>query len=196
MEKQFQALSAAIDILDWQERRNSLRIIQENYENSQYFVAFIGQFSAGKSFLINNILGRTILPTGIQETTPLLTYIRYGSKEKARLHYLDGAICEISLDEVRSLVQNGSQWDLPELDCLEVFLTDALLARGLILLDTPGSNTVIQRHQRLLARSLDLASRIVYVTGQALHATETELLQAIKARGKEIDVIRTPCDEI
>lgn len=196
MEKQFQALSAAIDILDWQKRRNSLRIIQENYENSQYFVAFIGQFSAGKSFLINNILGRTILPTGIQETTPLLTYIRYGSREKARLYYLDGAVREISLDEVRSLVQNGSQWDLPELDYLEIFLTDALLARGLILLDTPGSNTVIQRHQRLLARSLDLASRIVYVTGQALHATDTELLQAIKARGKEIAVVRTHCDEI
>ena len=169
MEKQFQALFATVDTLDWQERRRSLRVIQENYEKSQYFVAFIGQFSAGKSYLINNVLGRTILPTGIQETTPLLTYIRYGSKEKARLHYLDGAIREIPLVEVKSLVQNGSQWDLIELDYLEVFLPDELLARGLILLDTPGSNTVIQRHQQLLARSMDLAARIVYVTGQALH---------------------------
>ena len=196
MEKQFQALSASIDELDWQERKNSLRIIQENYENSQYFAAFIGQFSAGKSYLINNILERTVLPTGIQETTPLLTYIRYGSKEKARLHYLDGTIREISLDEVKTIVQNGSQWDLSELDYLEVFLPDALLARGLILLDSPGSNTVIQRHQQLLARSLDLASRIVYVTGQALRATDVALLEAVKARGKEIAVVRTHCDEI
>lgn len=196
MEKQFQALFATVDTLDWQERRRALRVIQENYEKSQYFVAFIGQFSAGKSYLINNVLGRTILPTGIQETTPLLTYIRYGSKEKARLHYLDGAIREIPLIEVKSLVQNGSQWDLIELDYLEVFLPDELLARGLILLDTPGSNTVIQRHQQLLARSMDLAARIVYVTGQALHATDTELLQTLKARGKEIAVVRTHCDEI
>ena len=32
MEKQFQALFATVDTLDWQERRRSLRVIQENYE--------------------------------------------------------------------------------------------------------------------------------------------------------------------
>lgn len=196
IDSDFKVLSEALAELNWQDRQLALDVIQRNYEKRQYFVAFIGQYSAGKSRLINNLLGRNVLPTGVNETTPLLTYVRYGEKEKARLHYLDHAVREISLDEVGTVIQNSDHWEPDQLDYLEVFLSVELLRSGLILLDTPGINTVIHRHEQLLAMSLNLASRIIYVVGQAPHGTDIEMIKSFREQGMEMVFVRTHCEEI
>ena len=54
-------------------------------EKGECILAVMGQFSAGKSYLINNIIGKTILPVHITETTAAITLIRYGVKEYALL---------------------------------------------------------------------------------------------------------------
>lgn len=82
-------------------------------------MAFIGQFSAGKSYLINNLLERKLLPQGITETTPLLTYIRYNDElndlsECAILHFQDGISEKISLEEVANIIQKSDniKWNI------------------------------------------------------------------------------------
>lgn len=196
MEQKFLALTHAVEELGWEDRKHRLEVLQKNYQDANYFIAFIGQFSAGKSCLINNLLGRTLLPSGVTETTPLLTYVRYGDIECARLHYLDGTVREVSLDEVSSIVQRSDSWDFDKLEYLEVFLRSDILKGGLILLDTPGINTVIERHEKLLATSLDLACRIIYVSGQAPHSTDIDVLDALNGRGVPLAFVRTHCDEI
>ena len=196
MEQKFLALTHAVEELGWEDRKHRLEVLQKNYQDANYFIAFIGQFSAGKSCLINNLLGRTLLPSGVTETTPLLTYVRYGDIECARLHYLDGTVREVSLDEVSSIVQRSASWDFDKSEYLEVFLRSDILKGGLILLDTPGINTVIERHEKLLATSLDLACRIIYVSGQAPHSTDIDVLDALNGRGVPLAFVRTHCDEI
>lgn len=196
MEQKFKALTAAMDELEWNDRRQQLQTVQQNFASTQYFIAFIGQYSAGKSCLINNLLGKVVLPTGVTETTPLLTYIRYGQQENGCLHYLDGTTREIAIDEVSSVVQNSSTWNFENLDYLEISLPSELLRSGLILLDTPGINTVIERHEKLLAYSLNQASKIIYVTGQAPHKTDIDMIGSLKDRGVDMAFVRTHCDEI
>lgn len=196
MEERVKILSDAMAELGWSDRRQKLHTIWQNQSSAQYFVAFIGQYSAGKSCLINNLLNSDVLPTGVLETTPLLTYIRYGDHECARLHYLDNAIREIPIAGVSEVVQNNAVWDFEKLDYLEIFLNSELLKSGLILLDTPGINTVIERHENLLATSFNLAARIIYVAGQAPHATDIEMIESLGRSGVEISFVRTHCDEI
>ena len=196
-EKKFSALYSALQELDDPAALENLQAIKEHVDNGTFFVAFIGQYSAGKSSLINNILGRQIFPSGSVETTPILSYILYGEDEGGRLVYLDGHEEDISLDEIMNITQsNNSAVNLSEVEHMEIFLNEKILSDGMILLDTPGINTLIQRHEFLLANSLSLASAIFYVVSGAPSRVDVEKLQDFAGKGFPISFVRTHCDEI
>ena len=64
------------------------------------------------------------------------------------------------------------------------------------MLDTPGINTLIQRHEHLLANSLSLASAIIYVVSGAPSRLDIEKLQSFNEHGFPLAFVRTHCDEI
>lgn len=196
-EKTFSALYAALDELNDGGALEELQTIKRQVDSRNFFVAFIGQYSAGKSSLINNLLGRQILPGGRVETTPILTYISYGVQEGGRLFYLDGNTEDIDLDAVMDITQsNHAARKLDTIEHLEIFLNEPILADGMILLDTPGINTLIRRHEQLLANSLSLASAIIYVVSGAPSRVDIEKLQDFASHGFPLSFVRTHCDEI
>lgn len=160
------------------------------------FISFIGQFSSGKSSLINNILNRKLLPQGITETTPLLTYISYGVDEKAVVHYLDGNEKTVQIEEISKLRQNAKNDDLDKIERLEIFLNDPLLANGIVLMDTPGINTLIDKHEYLLDNTLRLSSKIFYVTSHAPNEFDADKLEMLIKQGFNISYVRTHFDNI
>lgn len=194
----FQPLLDAAELLDNQKKHDLLLQMQTVCQQKLYFVAFIGQYSAGKSCLLNNLLKRRLLPEGTTETTPLLTYIRYGEREEAKLHYMDGAVQILELGQVAELAQQveGGRWDLERMEYLEVYLREDMLRSGMILLDTPGINTLIERHERLLENSLSIAASIVYVAGHAPSLVDIHKMSMLADAGFEVTFVRTHCDEI
>lgn len=192
----FQPLLDATDFLKNNATHDALLKLRSVYQQKLYFVAFIGQYSAGKSCLLNNLLGRKLLPEGTMETTSLLTYIRYGQQEEAKLHYLDGSTQILALDQVTELAQSKVQWDMETLDYLEIFLQEDMLRSGMVLLDTPGVNTLIERHERLLESSLAMAAGIVYVAGHSPSRVDAERLTMLTKAGFNVVFVRTHCDEI
>ncbi|MBR0262183.1 MAG: dynamin family protein [Selenomonadaceae bacterium] len=196
-EKTFSALYAALTELNDAAALEELQSIKEQADSGNFFVAFIGQYSAGKSSLINNLLGRQLLPGGRVETTPILTYISYGEQEGGRLFYLDGNTEDIDIETVSDITQtNRAARNLDEIEHLEIFLNEPILADGMILLDTPGINTLIRRHEQLLANSLSLASAIIYVVSGAPSRVDIEKLQDFAEHGFPLSFVRTHCDEI
>src|SRR5438270_3696376 len=53
-------------------------------------VVVVGLTNAGKSTLLNALLGAQIVPTGPVETTYNVSWIRYGAAPALRLHFKDG----------------------------------------------------------------------------------------------------------
>ena len=195
--KIFSAMTAALTELNDTNALEHLQAIKDHVDSGNFFVAFIGQYSAGKSTLINNLLGRQILPGGRVETTPILTYISYGAAEGGRLYYVDGDTEDITLETVKDITQNNhAARDLEQIEHLEIFLNEPILAGGMVLLDTPGINTLIKRHEHLLANSLALASAIIYVVSGAPSRVDIEKLQDFAAHGFKLYFVRTHCDEI
>lgn len=194
----FSTLKETADFLEVHNDKELLESMETVYDEGEYFVAFIGQFSSGKSYLINNILQRDILPQGALETTPLLTYVRYGRTEEAQVHFLDGSMKTISLADAAGIIQKGNSnvWDLTKLDHIEILVDSPLLSTGLILLDTPGVNTLIERHEQLLAQSMLLASRIVYVTGNAPSRVDVDKMSYMQEHGFDLAYVRSHCDNI
>ena len=80
-EQTFSILHSALEEINDTNAMEELSSIKDRLDKGNYFVAFIGQYSTGKSTLINNLLDRKVLPGGRVETTPILTYISYNSQE-------------------------------------------------------------------------------------------------------------------
>lgn len=200
-EETFTALAQSADELKRMDLADDIWAVKERYDKGMYCIALIGQFSAGKSSLLNNLLGRDILPHGRQETTAVLTFIR-GTEEReeegALLHYKNGESRALSLDEVKMLSQHqaAEDWNLEESYSLDIHLNGPILKNGLVLLDTPGVNTIIERHELLLAYALKASSHVIYVSQGAPTSVDIEKLQMLQEMGIPMSYVRTHFDEI
>jgi len=73
-------------------KRNSIEKRKELIDKlgqTEFHVAFLGSFSAGKSTIINGILGREILPESNESTTAFPTIIKKGERNEAFIHFID-----------------------------------------------------------------------------------------------------------
>jgi GTPase Era involved in 16S rRNA processing len=58
-------------------------------KQTEFHVAFLGSYSAGKSTMINGILGREILPEANKSTTAFPTIVKKGAKDQAFIYFMD-----------------------------------------------------------------------------------------------------------
>jgi hypothetical protein len=61
--------------------RSELDALKARLSESGRTLAFVGEFNRGKSHLINRLLGRNVLPTGVLPTTQALTSARWRTPE-------------------------------------------------------------------------------------------------------------------
>lgn len=174
-----------------------LNQIDKIKENSNYILSFMGQFSAGKSKLINNILDRNILPVHITETTPIITFLSYGKEEYAVLNYKNGITENIAVEKVKDIWQSSNEFkNMEGLEYIDIYLDCEILKKGLIIADTPGVNTIIQKHKELTNALLESTQEIMYVMAKPLTNSDAIFLRKISSLGKKVSFIYTHMDEI
>ncbi len=177
--------------------------LKSDLKINNFNLLFVGQFSSGKSNLINNIIGRKILPVKTTETTSYLTYIQYGDNDKVSLTRTSGNIEEITFDELMKLNQysidnesNGNQiWENKDsIEEINIFLNLSLLKSGLRIIDTPGINTINCNHEKFAYSILPKAHYFFYIMGKALTESDLLFIKAIQNIGVKIVFIRTKVD--
>jgi hypothetical protein len=90
-------------------------------------VAVVGRFKAGKSSFLNHFIGRDILPAGVVPLTAVITEIRFGAREEARVHHLDGSEPEVPLSQIGAYI---SEKENPENRKQAALTTPALRSTG------------------------------------------------------------------
>ncbi len=133
-----------------------------------FLVVVVGEFNAGKSALINALLGERVLAEGVTPTTTQVNLIRYG--EQAERRVVDAWLHEIT--------------------------APADLLRDLSLVDTPGVNAIVREHETITRRFLPRADLVLFVTSADRPFTESEraFLQAIRDWGKKIVLVINKID--
>jgi len=133
-----------------------------------FLLVVAGEFNSGKSSFINALIGERVLPEGVTPTTDRITLLRWAEEagEKA----------------VESFVVHRTH--------------PAELLRELNIVDTPGTNAVIRRHEELTKEFVPRSDLVLFVTSADRPFTETErvFLEHIREWGKKVVVVINKID--
>lgn len=133
-----------------------------------FLLVVVGEFNSGKSAIINALIGQKVLAEGATPTTDQINVLRYGP-------------------------QPGQQRQ--EKDLLEVFFPAPFL-QEISVVDTPGTNAVIERHQVLTEEFVPRSDLVIFVTSAERPFTQSErqFLEKVRDWGKKIVVVINKVD--
>jgi small GTP-binding protein len=140
-----------------------------------FLLVVVGEFNSGKSAFINALLGQRVLVEGVTPTTTQIHILRHGEE----------------------VGETQAEADLAVVTCPIEWLRD------INIVDTPGTNAIIQRHQKITEDFVPRADLVLFVTSADRPFSESErsFLQRIREWGKKvvvvvnkIDILETPAD--
>ena len=192
-----QALACQLEPPDAQAAtRDRLRGLAARLATARLQVAVVGQFKRGKSSLLNALLGIPVLPMGVVPLTAITTVLSAGPP-LLRLEFLDGKHIERSsadLDGLRAglatlVTEEGNPANLFGLRQVEARLPAPLLARGVVLLDTPGIGSTLRHNTEAAIAALPECDLALFVVSPDPPITEAELAYLAQVRATAARVI-------
>ncbi len=157
-----QRLATALERFGSDVAAEDLRRFQEAREqlSGLFLLVIAGEFNSGKSSFINALLGERVLPEGVTPTTDRINILRHGPEVSEHL--------------------------------LEAYLLErthpAEVLREINIVDTPGTNAIIRRHEELTRDFVPRSDLVLFVTSADRPFTESEraFLEQIREWGKKI----------
>ena len=152
-------------------------------------LAVVGRVKAGKSTLVNALVGQAVAPTRPTECTQHVTTYRFGRPATAAVVLRDGRRSPLALVDGRLPEATGSDPD--EVDHLDVQLPSGCL-RDLVLVDTPGlgttSTALVRATERAVLgseaaseRAAGRADALLFLFREVEHEDEVAFLRAFRA---------------
>ena len=135
-----------------------------------FLLVIVGEFNAGKSSVINAVLGERFLKEGILPTTNEITVLKYGD-----------------VNETKQSTDGFYTQYIP-----------AELLKEVNIVDTPGTNVILERQQRLTEEFVPRADLVLFVLSADRPMTESEVkfLSYIKKWGKKVVFVLNKCDRL
>ena len=147
-----------------------IRRFQEAREqlSGLFLLVIAGEFNSGKSSFINALLGERVLPEGVTPTTDRINILRHG------------AVVSEQLREAYLLERTHP----------------ADVLREINIVDTPGTNAIIRRHEELTRDFVPRSDLVLFVTSADRPFTESEreFLEQIREWGKKVVFIVNKID--
>ncbi len=185
-----------------------LERIKKRISDNKIYLGIVGEFSTGKSTLINSLIGEDFFVTNaIQGTTTTITKLEYGKKIGLKIEYTSGEVLRYDSDKTEILKlykpdvyehlsffekmkmrtldmfhSNNSDKYLLEvfddittsdeisktLNEVTVYYPSKLLNNGIVIVDTPGTDSLTPSHAEITRRAIkeicDIALVIIPAT--------------------------------
>ncbi len=159
-------------------------------------VAVVGEFNAGKSSLINSILGEAVVPVGILPTTATVNRLRWAPERFVRVEFRDFE----SAPRVFAYGMLGKalkDLDATSVQSVSIFAPLEQLRR-LEIVDTPGFNADDPKPQATALAAAEDAHVLLWLVDatSALKASEWRILQRVRGAGVAMCVVVNKKDRV
>lgn len=169
--------------------------LQEKLKENEITIAFCGHFSAGKSSMINALMGSEVLPSSPIPTSANVVKIKTGEKG-ARIFLKDGDpvdfIGEYDLNELKKYAVNGN-----EVETIELHHPSNLLNVPVSIMDTPGIDSTDDAHKVATESSMHLADAVFYLMDYNHVQSEVnfQFTKELKDKGKRVYLVVNMIDK-
>jgi GTP-binding protein EngB required for normal cell division len=185
MESDESTLASALDeltVLGTERDRELLAALRDRLDAARLRVLVVGEAKRGKSTLVNALLGRDVLPSGVTPLTAVTTTVRYGDDQGAEARFLDGHDEKYPLTALFDLVtERGNPGNRRRIAGVTVYLAAPVLAGGVELVDTPGTGSVFEWDTETAHAALPSMDAAVFVltADPPVSASERGLLDRV-----------------
>jgi predicted GTPase len=138
-----------------------VRQLLEKTAKREFVIAFCGHFSAGKSSLINALLGEPLLPSSPIPTSANLVKVKSG-KEYVRVFYRHEPPVEYDPPYNEELIRAQCK-DGDAIELIEVSRQTSRIPDGIVMMDTPGIDSTDDAHRLATESALHLADVVFYM---------------------------------
>jgi predicted GTPase len=194
-----------------------LRRTAERLRTGRFVLAVVGEFSSGKSFLLNALLGKIareergstaritgLLATDINPSTATITELSYAREETATAHFASGRTERVPIEGLARFVAVGGEGKLhddtadePDAPTLvRVGVASPFLANGFVVADTPGLASINPAHRRATLSYLPGADAVLYLidTQQPFTDGDASFLGIIRRYIESMFIVQTKID--
>ena len=158
--------------------------------NTELIFPLVGEFSSGKTTLLNALTDCKKLETATKPTTATIYEVHFGC-EKCRAIILNsnGELEECDINNLKNEF-------LKDATVVNIFDTSTCVPATTILVDTPGLSSPDPKHKQTLVDFLPYADGILLVTdiNQQITRSLTDFIDTMKLSKKPIYLVITKCD--
>ncbi|HUJ61909.1 MAG TPA: dynamin family protein, partial [Kofleriaceae bacterium] len=160
-------------------------------------VTVMGEFSSGKSSVVNAFIGADVAPTGITPTTATINVVRYGRERGGRIVSGDGGTVELGWDALMTQLRGLTPAQARAIDRVEILVPLPQLEK-INIVDTPGLNSILPEHEATARAFIARADAVVWVftASQGGKASEKAALRAIRDEGKRVLGVLNKADQL
>lgn len=164
---------------------------RQNKDDAPLTLPLVGEFSSGKTTLINSLTNSHQLETATKPTTATIYQIHFGCERCYAVAY--GANGEMKEFDEISLLKNS---ELADFNIIDVYDTSIEINPSVILVDTPGLSSSDSKHKQALVDFLPYADGVLLVSdiNQQLTRSVTDFVKTISLSRRPIYLVLTKCD--
>ncbi|ANH47071.1 dynamin-like GTPase family protein [Helicobacter pylori] len=139
-------------------------ILLESVQKQQLVIPVVGNFSAGKSTLLNRFLEKSVLPTAITPETSLAAELHYSANERIEAFSNNDEKTEsfeLNEQSFEAIKDNAAKYSY-----LKVYLNNEALKNSapLVFVDMPGFDSPISSHTHAILEYLERGVHFVILT--------------------------------
>ncbi|GAA6974384.1 dynamin-like GTPase family protein [Helicobacter pylori] len=155
-------------------------ILLESIQKKQLVIPIVGNFSTGKSTLLNRFLEKSVLPTAITPETSLATELHYSANERIEAFSNND-------EKAESFELNEQSFEVikenaPKYSYLKVYLNNEALKNSapLVFVDMPGFDSSISSHTHAILEYLERGVHFVILTSAEEGSLTKRMVRELK----------------
>jgi GTPase SAR1 family protein len=166
---------------------SELGLVRQDLAATEFTVGIFGLIKRGKSTLLNALIGREVSSMHVTPETAVPVYVSYGDKPGATVHFADGTVKHVAVEDVDSFTsQKANPNNHLGVTYVEQQVPVGFLRNGTRLIDTPGLDDAEadEVYTERTLQELDVvdAGVVLFLSPPTVGATELKFLEEVVAR--------------